>query len=290
MTKRLLLIAPVFFLLLSGCEAPYYESYALQDDIAVDGDLSDWTTRLYRSDVLPFGFGVVNDRQFLYLCINSWNQKTIRQLNIFGFTVRLKSNLLPKEGFAIKFPLGHGKPITRSQRPPGPDSLDRTAIVSTGEDMLELTGAGKNESLKLSRAAAESLGLLIASKTQNSRFCYEIRIPLTGDTAIGLPAGAWCDSMAIVSFESEVPDFEKNRPDDMPKGRDGGGMGPPGGSGGFGGGSGGGGFSRGPGGGGGMGPPGGGGHRGGGGPPGRMSMERPEPIKGEITIKLARIP
>ena len=278
-------VIPLFI----SCDSLCVESLPKSGEIKIDGEAAEWGGKLRRSDNLPFSIGAINDSETLYLCINAYGQIT-RQIAGFGLTLRFKSSKLPKEGFAIKYPIGENNPFIQGRRPQREDGQWQKPVMVI-PDMVQITVLKDSVHHEFSLAGAESLGLQLSAKLSENHFVYELKIPFNGDTALGLPAGNWSDSLFQVEFSSEVPDFALKHPEGTgpgdgmgpPGGGMGGGMRPPGG-GGFGGGMGGGGPDGG-GRGGGMMPPGGGR-----GPGKRMQMQPPEPIKAEVSIKLAKNP
>jgi uncharacterized membrane protein YgcG len=259
-TFWLVAFAMLFFL---GCEPVLFESVPKHSDIRIDGDASDWSGMLRRSDALPFGFGVANDSRSLYLCIHTWNRPVADQLMRFGLTLRFHSSRLPRSGFGIRYPMG------------GKRSPSLTPVP-----VLELLGPIA-DTTELSLMAAESLGIQACATQLDGHFVYELKLPLSGISLKGFPKEGWADSLVRVAFDSDVPEqlSHKAQGPRESEGAEGTGPSP-------GGGEEGGGFAGGAGFGGGGGGHGHGGH--GHGHHGQGDFKPPEPINVEATIKLAK--
>ncbi len=262
-------------LISQGCGQVELSSIWKDRDIVVDGEGADWRGGLVYVEDKKVSIGLMNDDEYLYLCLIPVDTQVQRQIMGQGFTVWLD----PKGGkgrtLGIKFPLGMGgggPEPDMSGGEKGKTPEDSEQDLKTLKDMfasslkdLEILGPGENDSRRL--AMTDLHGLEIAVGVVENTVVYELKVPLfeDGDHPYAIYAdGAERQGTVGIGFETAQADKEAMmggaRGGDGEGGMSGGG-GPPGGGMPRGGGPPGGGMS------GSGGPPGGGMPRGGG-PPG----------------------
>jgi hypothetical protein len=259
-----LICIPLFLLLavsLAGCNEIKLSSNWCDREIAIDGDQADWAGKLRFLEDQQASVGVLNDGDFLYLCLVSSKEGPVMQTVRSGFTVWLDSEGGKKKNFGVKFPLGmQGEPVPMMDRskPREPEMPKEFLDASLKE--IEIIGPGEGQ---VQRAEGfEEQGIEVKIVETRGKFVYELKVPLamTADHpyAIGVKEG----KPVGIGLEAGEP----NRPEmgDRPPG------------GGFPGGGAGGGPGGGPGGGG---PPGGGGRG--------SRPEMSEPIKLWLKVSLA---
>jgi hypothetical protein len=270
---------------LLATKKPTIDSHWRDREIAIDGDSGDWPGPLRPiEENHPLMTAAMNDGQNLYLVLSASDSTARRQILRQGLIVWFDPSGGEKKHFGLKYPVGvppeerpgrgGGGGYRRSPggggggngRPPG-DSGGGDPTQSSPPDQVEPTnrieiyGPAKDDAHNFVTEMAP--GITVKIGQAEGYLVYEMKVPLakTADTPYAIEAKPG----ALLGFGIETPKVEH------PTGEGRGGMG------GFGGGMGG----RG---GGGMGRGGGGG--GGGGQ--RGEHEQPKPLKGWVTIQLAK--
>jgi hypothetical protein len=263
------------------------DSHWRDREIAIDGDSGDWPGPLRPiEENHPLMTAAMNDGQYLYLVLSASDTTARRQILRQGLVVWFDPSGGEKKHFGLKYPVGvppeerpgrgggGGGGYRRypgggggdTGRPPG-DSGGGDPAQSRPPDQVEPTnrieiyGPEKDDAHNFVTEMAP--GITVKIGQAEGYLVYEMKVPLakTADTPYAIEAKPG----ALIGFGIETPKVEH------PTGEGRGGMG------GFGGGMGG---RGGGGGGGGMGRGGGGGQRG--------QSEQPKPLKGWVTIQLAK--
>jgi hypothetical protein len=264
-------------LLAVAANAEKLDSKWRSSDVTIDGMQFDWEGSLYSFDEDKVNVGVMNDRDYLYICLVPLDDSIIRQAVGAGFTVWVEGDGGKKNKIGIRHPVGmrmrdHQMNMDRDERR-NPDSDDRWRMADQSLEDVQIINPESKDTVTV--ATAELTGLEVRVGIRNERMVYELKVPLAVNEENPYGINAEPGSKVKVKFETdEVKRPEGKRPSGGPgggSGPDGGGMMPPGGGGGDGG------FG---------GPPGGGG----GGRPGGMGERpnQPEQFKMDLTIKLAK--
>ena len=99
---------PALLVLVGGlflnCHGIKLESHWRNHEITIDGDASDWENALYLIKDKNIDIGVMNDDQFLYICVSHIDRRTFYQAAARGLTLWLKPEHRDKIG--IKYPVG----------------------------------------------------------------------------------------------------------------------------------------------------------------------------------------
>ena len=261
--------AILFILLLSvNCRGSKLDSEWKNRDISIDGMQLDWENALTNLPDDKVNIGVMNDDDYLYICLVPLDETIIRQVMGRGFTVWVEADGDKKSKLGIHYPIGfHGEGRGNFRDRQMGEIVDREEFRKMAENSLkdfQIITADKKDTTTLS--VDKTTGLEVRIGTRNERMVYEMRIPLqkTDESSYAINA----EPGAKVKLQFETGEFKR------PSGghRPGGFGGPP--EGGIGGG--------------GM-PPDGGGGMGGERPGGmRGGFERPQPLKFKLDIKLAK--
>lgn len=251
---------------------PKLESHWRTGDVTINAAAEEWDGAWTYVKQAKMDVGVLNDDEFLYLCLVTRDPGVGRQLMLQGLTVWLDPEGGEAQTLGVRYPIGLRTAINT---PPEPGSLRdpeamRQLFEASLED-LEILGPGIDDVERLE--VGELQGAEIALNRIGERMVYELKIPLRRGE--GRPFGIGLADGRAIGISLVSPEMER------PAGREHGGF-----HGGFGGPGGG----RGPGGGGGFGGPrdgrdGGRGERRGG-----DGFERPKPIDLRTTIQLAPEP
>jgi hypothetical protein len=251
----------IFLLLtlsLGGCGDVELNSKWRDREISIDGEQADWSGALRFLEDKQASVGVLNDQDFLYLCLVSSNQGPVMQTVRSGFTVWFDAEGGKNKNFGIRFPLGmQGGPMPMMDRSKLKEPEMPREFLDASLKEIEIVGPGKGQ---LNRAPDfENQGIQVKIVETHGRFVYELKVPLVTTSDHPYAIRAQEGKPVGIGFETGEPDRPKmmERP---------GGGGFPGGS------------------------PGGGRPGGGGMPPGGgrgPRPEMPEPIKLWLKVSLA---
>jgi hypothetical protein len=163
----------------SACGGATLESRPLDRVIEIDGRSDDWHDSLTFLKKAGFAVGAFNDRQDLYLCINSWNEDVNLQIENMGWVLWFGPDRSHQKTFGIEFPPPHEKGTAeKTASAAGPDSEGR--LVIRGPRLQDRTIV----------AASEVPGLVVRSSRLNGALTYELKIPLRRDAAQSYGIGA----------------------------------------------------------------------------------------------------
>ena len=214
------------FLVLNGCGE--YELDSLwrgERSIVIDGESSDWLGTLVYLEDENFSVGILNDENFLYVCLLTENQFMRTQMMRMGFTLWFDSEGGKDKSFGIRFPLG--MPAREPGLKRGEDEQDREKMRRNFmRSQKELVILGPKESRSRRILIAEVEGIEVRTKSSSGLLVYELKVPLIKTRefpyAIGTRAGE------VIGLGFEIPKIERSNM----RNREGGGMGGRGGIGG----------------------------------------------------------
>lgn len=175
-----LAVTLLFAILLDGCAGAVQVASRWDDHpIRIDGNSSDWTDSTLFVQKDDFRLGVMNDDQYLYLCLMSNQPNLGRQLMFRGMTIWFDPNGGEKKAFGLRYPLGMGgmgMPV-RSEGEEGERSGGRfDPETSPALSEFEFLGPNENDRQRVSKLEAQ--GVEVELKSTQDRFVYELKIPL----------------------------------------------------------------------------------------------------------------
>ncbi|MCX6175238.1 MAG: hypothetical protein NTZ27_10840 [Ignavibacteriales bacterium] len=202
----------LFVIVAAGCSSvKETTSYWRNNEIKIDGDISDWQNTLESTPDKKFAVGFKNDDKFLYISLITDDRAKIMQMLRTGFITWLTPNGDDDKKFGIKFPLSnkeigvaqfHG--MNREMIPPENTEKIITQLLNEQKE-LEIINKDKFPLNLLSLENTEGIKLALGYKANN--FVYELQIPLASSnypTKINsLPGGK-----VIVYFETGKSEFE----------------------------------------------------------------------------------
>lgn len=226
-------LSSVLFLsliILGGCSQ---EKLELRSDwrdreIAIDGKSDDWLGAMYYFGEENISIGLLNDENFLYICLIAEDQFIRTRVMMQGLALWFDPDGGKKKTFGIKFPLG----MQASEMPMRPgfpmrmeeDERDQEQIQESLQEAmneLEILGPGKDESKRMS--VEEAKGISIHVKPSSGIIVYELKVPLHQSEEYPYAVGAKAGDPIGIGFLSPKIEMGKLRP--------GGGGGMPGGGG-----------------------------------------------------------
>lgn len=173
----------IIFISLSGCaSSKEFTSAPKNNDIKIDGDLTDWQDKLVADEDQGIALGFTNDEQNLYLCLTTKNRMRMMQILRNGFTVWVHSPNSSKKTFGIKYPVAGANTEAGTMRqmegnPMMNDNFDervneilsgQTEILIVNEDQFPLTALHTDN----------TEGIEIKIGFHNDQLVYEMKIAL----------------------------------------------------------------------------------------------------------------
>lgn len=216
--------------LLVGCSSLEVKSTWREREIAVDGKSDDWLGAMYYLEEENISFGLLNDEDYLYICMIAEDRFIRAQVMWQGLTLWFDPDGGKEKTFGIRFPLGRrekGEGRLMGMR----EERDQEEFLEAFEQSLtdlEILGPGKD--LRKRIAVDEAKGIDITLKASTGVLVYELKVPLLHDEqhpyAVGAKAGD------LIGIGIEIAKMDRDAIRERMGGRPGGGGIPGGGGGG----------------------------------------------------------
>jgi len=237
--KKISLVLVIFICLFSnGCGDIEINSQWRKQNIVIDGNDSDWGNSLVPSGKINASVGIVNDSEYLYICLSTMDPEVENKILGAGLTLWFQGSDNSNNKFGVCYPMGmrgNSMPPSDENIRPGDGVFDPSKMLETllkSETSVELIN-GNNDTIKIPVSELKDIHVKVA--LNDGKLVYELKMPLNQKHSTTYALNAGTGSTIRVSIESGTT----NRNGFMPPG---GGFGmPPGGDegpgGGFGGGS-----------------------------------------------------
>lgn len=204
-TDRLPVLFFILFFLtffMVGCGTLELNSDWRDREIIVDGSNDDWLGNMMYFEKEYVSLGLLNDENFIYICLIAEDQIIRNQVMGQGFTLWFDPDGGKKKTFGIKFPIGiqPGERQDRRKRPggvPNKEKRDEADIEELRQARmkrmaeLEIFGPEKEKSVRMPVEKAK--GIYINVKLSSGMLVYEIKVPLERSEeypyAVGTKAG-----------------------------------------------------------------------------------------------------
>jgi len=223
-----LLSLPLILTLFVNCNNIELNSLWRDCEISIDGMQFDWENTLINIEDKKMNLGLLNDNEYLYICLLPLDQDIIWQAMTQGFIVWFEPDGDPKNKLGICYPIGiqsSNMPLRGFMAKQNPE--ERRKVIEKSLKEIKLIGPGKNETITI--PVTNPTGIEVRVGTRNERMVYELKIPLAESDEHLYAVGALPGNEIKVKFETGK--FKKsamNRPSGM---RPGGGKGGRGGGG-----------------------------------------------------------
>ncbi|NQT79128.1 MAG: hypothetical protein HQ555_01885 [Candidatus Aminicenantes bacterium] len=204
-TDRLPVLFFILFFLtffMVGCGTLELNSDWRDREITVDGRNDDWLGNMMYFEEENVSLGLLNDENFIYICLIAEDQMIRNQVMSQGITLWFDPEGGKKKTFGIKFPIGM-QPGERQDRRKHPGGVPNKEKRDEGDleelrqarmkqmDELEILGPGKEKSVRMPVEKAK--GIYINVKLSSGMLVYEIKVPLKRSEeylyAVGTKAG-----------------------------------------------------------------------------------------------------
>ncbi|MBU1701098.1 MAG: hypothetical protein KJ927_06225 [Candidatus Eisenbacteria bacterium] len=191
---------------LCGCHDNVIESRWRNEDLVIDGDLSEWQGKTTYIESEKVYLGILNDQDFLYIGLSSTNPMRNLQVLMQGMTLRIDPKAKDSEPLGIRFPLGAMDmgfiPDENRQRP---DITALQRFYSKSEAELEIL-AGDNPPLRM--ALLEAAGIDAVLGGDGRQLTYEMKIPLHPNEIF--PFALQTHAGALIGLKIETPEIDQD--------------------------------------------------------------------------------
>ncbi len=152
-------------------------------DIRIDGSDEDWQGELSPVPKEHFSLGIVNDGDYLYICLPTKDSGTKAQIAGAGLVVWLDPVGGKKRRFGVHFPVpnppgqpGARRPARREGAYPEQPDSTRDPVPVRGQDVVGVLGPGKDDARLV--PITEAAGIEGRVGVRGDLMVYELRVPL----------------------------------------------------------------------------------------------------------------
>ena len=199
---------------LAGCGAMRLNSHWLDRPVNIDGFADDWEGLLTPIGKGAAYVGVMNDSNYVYLCVMTAKAQLQKRLVRQGLLVWFQPQNQDKAPLGIRYPVSvlaagraplSGAPdqVTSDGRPPDDRALTQELSV------VEIVGPGNKDRRRVSIDSIPGVDVKVSG--QREWFVYELRIPLARPDQYPLAIDAKPGQNVIVRLKSEKPDMSMMR-------------------------------------------------------------------------------
>jgi len=201
------ILVAICALLLAGCGSTQNLNSVWSDaTVDVAGSTNGWSTGLTPVKDTPIALGIRNDKDFLYICLTSSNERFQRQFVSLGFTVWFQTN----EGrMGLHYPVGFMKEGVHRPNQTGVEGEieEHQGIPPEALRDLEVLGPGKNDVTMYS--TLQIPGSVVNVVQSKGQLIYKMKVPLRQPGALRFALGA--DPGSEVSMEMEAGKLDASK-------------------------------------------------------------------------------
>jgi len=178
--KKQIVILTLISLSIIGCNQIKIESKWTNQDVIIDGHLTEWQENMIVPKNSHVGIGFMNDESHLYISLTTMDRNTIMQVLTRGFTVWVDPKGGKKQHFGIRYPMNRSMGgfrqmmQNREQNPRDYDFFIRELL--TGQNEIEIIGPEKNQIARL--GTFNPAGINMSMMYNEGILTYEMKIPL----------------------------------------------------------------------------------------------------------------
>lgn len=199
------------FLVLAGCGPIRLNSHWLDRPVNIDGFADDWEGLLTPVGNGAAYMGVMNDSNYVYLCVMTAKAQLQRRLVRQGLSVWFQPQDKDKAALGIRYPVSvlEAEGIHRSGGPDQVSSDGRSAddrAFTQELSVLEIVGPNNQDRRRVSIDSMPGVDVKVSG--EKDWFVYELRIPLAGSDQYPLAIDARPGQNVIVRLELEGPDMK----------------------------------------------------------------------------------
>ena len=207
----------------TGCNELEVDSSWRDHEITIDGMGTDWQDPMVYAEDAKIAVGLVNDAQYMYICLTPADIRTATQMATAGFTVWFDPEGGKKKRFGIRFPLGMqggGDPMMfresmsrermsreRGARGSMQDSTRYQRMFAMMGNQLDILGPDEDKSVRVAVLSAK--GIEVQLGYSRGRVVYELKVPLARDAEHPYGIGTALGETIGIGFATSELDREK---------------------------------------------------------------------------------
>jgi len=209
------ILALFFSFLASGCGTTLELPSRWTDKrIDIDGSLREWVDSTSFVEKDGIRCGVMNDKEYLYVCLMSSTPNLGRQLIMRGMTVWFDPNGGEKKTIGVRFPLGAMRggmlrpesggrnPGAMGDRAPENRQQRFDEIEQQALQEFEFLGPGPNDRQRVLRIQGQGVEFQLTARPE--RFVYEMKIPLAYSSQHPYAVESYAGSAIGIGFDSSL--------------------------------------------------------------------------------------
>lgn len=200
-----------------GCKKLELDSDWKDREITIDGDHADWENALSYVEDEEVSIGLMNDEEYLYICLVPSNRQMQNQMVRLGFTIWLDAEGGKNKRFGIRYPLGMMKSGVSvrelgfgGRQPMGEPDVSRfQELMEQSLLELEILGPEKNDVRRMSIEQVEGIDIDVGNI--NGTFVYELKVALAQDENHPYAIGVKSMPTIGIGFETAKIDMDEMR-------------------------------------------------------------------------------
>ncbi|MCK4271778.1 hypothetical protein KAX22_03950, partial [bacterium] len=203
---------------LVGCNGLKLNSNWPDREVVIDGMDGEWSGSMYYIDKKKVAVGLLNDEEYMYLCLATVDFRQVQQIIRSGLTVWFDPQGGKKESFGVNFPLGMQFSPENMDRESMPQPMSREGAADpeklwqmfeqSAKEMI-IIGPGKEERRRMPVAASREIKVRMGYF--EGKLVYELRVPLVQDEKYPQAIGMDVSEPIGVGFETAELDREPMR-------------------------------------------------------------------------------
>lgn len=203
-----IILITIFFL--AGCSTLELNSNWKDRDIVIDGKSNDWLGTMYYFEYENISVGVLNDDNYVYICMIAEEPLMLAQVMGQGFTLWFDPNGRKEKTLGVRFPLGRQgmqvREMLMSLREEEPDQEKIREHFEKSLTELEILGPRKDEKKRI--PVKEVKGIEIAVDASGGLLVYELKVPLLPSEQH--PYAVRAEAGDLIGIGMEIPKIDMN--------------------------------------------------------------------------------
>lgn len=206
--KRRLFLVLASAVFVTACKEVKLESRFRDRHIKIDGAYADWEGALTPLEGEQASVGLLNDDDFLYICLVTDNPQVRRQVVGQGLILWFDPTGGEEKKFGVRYPIGMlelGMPMGGREGGAGVDR--RSEALKALRQEVEILGPEKDQRRRM--RVIEARGIQADIGWVDGRLVYELKMPLSRDPdrtiGIGTRAGQ------TIAIGLETPEIDRQR-------------------------------------------------------------------------------